>query len=73
MNRDNDLPLVQPSNLVSRFCQERVLDRIADLLIDADEILEMVRAANRPELSWVEPHLQRVFDDVNTIMKRLCD
>jgi len=72
MNRDNDLPCLPPSNLVTRFCEERVLDRIADLLIDADEILEMVRAANVPELSWVEPHLQNVFDDVNAIMKRLC-
>ena len=52
---------------------ERVLDRLADLLFDADEVLDMLRADDAATVRWVEPHLQIVYDEVNGVMKRLCD
>jgi hypothetical protein len=52
---------------------ERVLDRLADLLFDADDLLEMLRAEDAMRIQWVEPRIQRVYDEVNEVMKRLCD
>jgi hypothetical protein len=52
---------------------ERVLDRLADLLLDADEVLDMLRADDAVNVRWVEPHLQIVYDEVNDVMKKLCD
>jgi hypothetical protein len=47
--------------------------RLADLLFDAGEVLEMLRAENAMRLQWVGPHIQRVYDEVNDVMKELCD
>lgn len=52
---------------------ERVLDRLADLLFDADEVLDMLRADDAVNVRWLEPHLQIVYDEVNGMMKKLCD
>ena len=52
---------------------ERVLDRLADLLFDADEVLDMLRAEDAVSIRWVEPHLQIVYDELNGVMKKLCD
>jgi hypothetical protein len=52
---------------------ERVLDRLADLLFDADEVLDMLRADDAKSIRWLEPHLQIVYDELNGVMKKLCD
>lgn len=54
--------------------RERVADQLADLLFKADDILQMLDAdpaAN--EIRWVEPDVRKVYDNVNALMKALCD
>lgn len=54
--------------------RERVVDRLADLMFDADDILEMLGAdAAAHELRWLEPNIRQLYDNVNTLMKSLCD
>jgi len=62
-----------PARSASIPAHERILDRLADLLFDADEVLEMLRAEDTMRLQWVAPHIQRVYDEVNNVMKELCD
>lgn len=72
---DGLTPLV-PLSFLRRLSlppHERVLDRLADLLFEADEVLEMLRAEDTMRFQWVEPHIQRVYDEVNDVMKKLCD
>ncbi len=55
---------------------ERVLDKLADILFATDEILGMVRKEERmPDATtvFIEESVQRVYDQVNELMKRLSD
>lgn len=51
----------------------RVLDRLADLLFDADEVLDMLRAEDVSSVRQIGPVVQKAYDEVNDVMKRLCD
>lgn len=53
--------------------QERVLDRLADLMLGADEVLDMLAAGDAASMRWAEPHLRIVYDEINGVMKRICD
>jgi hypothetical protein len=54
--------------------RERVVDRLADLMFDADDILDMLSAdAATHDLRWLEPDIRQVYDNVNELMKSLCD
>jgi hypothetical protein len=56
--------------------QERVLDKLADILFASDEILDMIRSSERP-LSFDEANIERsvdsIYQQVNELMKRLSD
>jgi hypothetical protein len=55
---------------------ERVLDKLADILFATDEILDMIRVEDRlPDATAVavESSVQKVYDQVNELMKRLAD
>jgi hypothetical protein len=55
---------------------ERVLDRLADILLASDEILDMLATDRRlPDDSSVavERSVRSVFDQVNDLMKKLAD
>lgn len=55
---------------------ERVLDKLADILYATDEILDMIRVEERlpdPTTVVVEASVQKVYDQVNELMKRLVD
>jgi len=55
---------------------ERVLDKLADILYATDEILGMVQTPERlPDASMtsVEMSMQRVYEQVNELMKQLSD
>jgi hypothetical protein len=52
---------------------ERVLDRLADLLFDADDVLAMLKADDARCVQWIEPHVLKVYDEVNEVMKKRCD
>ena len=55
---------------------ERVLDKLADILLATDEILDMIRVEERlfdPTSVTVEASVQKVYDEVNELMKKLVD
>lgn len=52
---------------------ERVLDRLANLLFDADDVLDMLKADDATSIRWIAPRVQNVYDEVNAVMKKLCD
>ena len=55
---------------------ERVLDKLADILFATDEILDMIRVEERlpdPTSVAVETSVQKVYDEVNELMKKLAD
>lgn len=55
---------------------ERVLDKLADILFATDEILDMIRVEERaPDATTVvvESSVQRVYDQINELMKKLAD
>jgi len=55
---------------------ERVLDRLADILLASDEILDMLTTGRRipdDDARDVERSVRSVFDQVNDLMKKMSD
>jgi len=57
--------------------QERVVDKLADIMFASDMILDMLRhdpkVVSVRHLSSVEPSVRQVYDSVNELMKQLTD
>jgi hypothetical protein len=53
--------------------REQVLDRLADLMLEADDILDFLDTDAAGELRDLAPEIQNVFDQVNRLMERLSD
>jgi uncharacterized coiled-coil protein SlyX len=57
--------------------QERVVDKLADMLYASDMILDMFRDERTRdfgrELKDVEPSVRQVYDQINELMKQLTD
>jgi len=53
--------------------REQVLDRLADLMLDADDILAVLDADGAGDLRAIAAEIEDVFDRVNRLMERLCD
>ena len=57
--------------------QERVVDKLADIMFASDMILDMLRHDREVvagmHLASVEPSVRRVYEQVNELMKQLTD
>jgi hypothetical protein len=53
--------------------REQVLDRLADLMLDADDILSVLDVDHAGDLRAIAGDIEEVFDRVNRLMQRLCD
>ena len=56
--------------------QLQAVDKLADMLFASDMLLDMLRdERNRvpPHLQAIEPHVQRLYDEINDLMKGLTD
>jgi hypothetical protein len=49
----------------------RVIDRLTEVLILSDELLAEFQTEDASQLRWLEPHIRRVYDDVDQAMRRL--
>lgn len=49
----------------------RVLERLTEMLILADEILAEFHTEEANALLWLEPYIQRVYDDIDISVRRL--
>ena len=72
-NRTFDFEPLALTENPSLPAHERVLDRLADLLFGTDELLDMLKAEDAMRIRWVERHLRTVYDELNDVMKRLCN
>ena len=65
-----------PVTAVQLPLSERVLDRLGDILFASDEILDMVATQRRfPDDTSqnIEICVRHVYNQVNELMKKLCD
>jgi len=53
--------------------RERVLDRLADLMFCADDVLEMLSSDPSATLRACEKPVRSAYDSINSLMKTLCD
>lgn len=53
--------------------QVRIVNRLADLLFDADEVLGMLEAEDAAGMRWIEDEIRPVYDRVNDLMMKLTD
>jgi hypothetical protein len=56
--------------------QERIVDKLADIMFASDMIRDMLkhdRFVSKHQLETVGPVVQRVYDDVNALMRQLTD
>ena len=49
----------------------RVLDRLTAVIVLTDELLTEFQSEDARALLWLEPHVRRVYDDVDSLMTRL--
>lgn len=75
-----DFPLASDDLFLERESQmpmqDRVVDKLADMLYASDMILDMLRDDRyyvAEHLQRIEPFVQRVYDEVNDLMKTLAD
>ena len=52
---------------------ERVADRLGDLLFGADEILGFLGDDRAISLRWIEPEIQRLYNEVDRLMRKITD
>jgi hypothetical protein len=53
--------------------REQVLDRLADLMLDMDDILDVLDTEAAGDLRRIVADVQELFDRVNRLMDRLSD
>jgi hypothetical protein len=53
--------------------QENVLDRLAEILFEIDDLRDVLRSADAHGLAWAAPEVEHVFDSVNRLMQKLAD
>lgn len=54
--------------------RERIADRLADLMFDADDLLQMCNVEDRrDDFHWLEPDIRHVYERVNELMHRITD
>ncbi len=67
------------THLESRFnaarlpLQERVVDRLVDLLLDADELLALLESSEAAPIRWIEPHVRRAFEEFDLLLRRMSE
>ena len=64
------LPLLSTVNLP---IHERVVDRVAELLFEADELLSLLTSEEGARMSAVEPPIRQVYEQLNALMRQLTD
>lgn len=56
--------------------QERILDKLADIMFASDMIRDMLkhdRFVSEYQVRTIGPTVQRVYDDVNALMRQFAD
>jgi hypothetical protein len=67
---DVSIPLARPAG--ASF-HDRLVDALAQIMLDTDEALAMLSEPEANNLRWIERHLKTVFQEVNAVMFQLTD
>lgn len=59
--------------LAGASLRERLVETLAQILLETDEALSMLSGPEANGVRWIEPHLKTVFDEVNAVLLRLTD
>lgn len=51
--------------------RERVVDELADMLFAVDTVLDSLDTEEANSILWIEPHVRRLYDEVNALMHRM--
>lgn len=51
----------------------RVIDHLCDALFDVDDVLGVLAAVEAGNVRRIEPAVRRIYDDINELLKQLCD
>jgi len=50
-----------------------VVDRLCDALFDVDDVLGMLAAIDGGGVRRIEPAVQKIYDDLDDLLKQLCE
>ena len=53
--------------------REIIVDRLADLMFNADDLLDLLQSPEASSLQWMEADVRRMWDRANEMLKRVCD
>jgi hypothetical protein len=74
MSSHPPLPELHPATLMAAIpLHERVVDRLAELMLDANDLLGMLDGEDASSFLWLEPHVRRVYDEVHAVMLKMTD
>jgi hypothetical protein len=51
----------------------RLLDRLTDALVAADALRRELRTEDAKEILWVGPHVEHVYRDLDSLIRKLAD
>lgn len=71
-HRDEALSLT-PVEWARMPIRERLLDRLGDLLLGADDVLGLLANEDAAAERWIVSRVTIVYDEVNSLMKKLAD
>jgi hypothetical protein len=60
--------IVREANLT---LDERVADRLGDLLLDTDEILVLLTERESEAMQVFEPRLRKIYDEIDEILRQV--
>ena len=52
---------------------ERVADQMANVLFEADQLLQMLETEGDTPLAWLEPDIRTVYERVNVLLHKISD
>lgn len=51
--------------------RERVLDELADVMFSIDTILGSLDTEEANNILWIEPEVRRLYEEINSLMRRM--
>jgi len=74
---DSSMSPLRDRELIARMrlpVYEQVLEVLGDVLFDTDELLDLLHSETTPrEYRWLGPEVQQIYEQVNSMMKKICD
>lgn len=67
----NSMRILNVCELARLPMRTRVVDRLTEMLILADELLAEFQTEEANGMLWLEANVQRLFDDIDALIKRL--